>query len=115
MNVMTKNALLQKVREAAFEKQEMILYMDTHPGDRAAMHHFCEVRDRCAKLTAEYEKTYGPLTASGVSCDRGWTWVDSPWPWQRPQDVAAAPVKAYAAMQNTGCAHGGYPMARRGK
>ena len=34
------------------------------------------------EAVAVYEKKFGPLTIYGVKCDKNWTWVDEPWPWQ---------------------------------
>ena len=33
-----------------------------------------------ARLTAEYEASFGPLTYTGVTGD-SWSWVDAEWPW----------------------------------
>lgn len=79
---MTRQSLMQKIREADFAKQEVILYLDTHPHDKKAMKYYCVIRDRCRALTDEYEKHFGPVTASGVRSGGKWDWVDAPWPWQ---------------------------------
>ena len=33
------------------------------------------------KLTAEYEKAYGPLNETSRSTSR-WAWISDPWPWE---------------------------------
>ena len=99
---MTKHSLIQKIREAEFAKQEVILYLDTHPHDKKAMSYYSNIRDKCRTLTEEYEKFFGPLTASGVCSGGKWDWVDSPWPWQT---CAAQPWQADAPQPwQTGCA-----------
>ena len=31
----------------------------------------------------EYSEKYGPLQADQVNCKDYWTWVETPWPWER--------------------------------
>ena len=77
---MSRNELLDKIRAVGFAMHEAALFLDTHPECPAALDYFAEMRDELARLTAEYEKSYGPLTYTGVSGD-SWTWVDGEWPW----------------------------------
>ena len=77
---MSRNELLDKIRAVGFAMHEAALFLDTHPECPAALDYFAEMRDELSRLTAEYEKAYGPLTYTGVSGD-SWTWVDSEWPW----------------------------------
>ena len=34
------------------------------------------------EAVSEYEDNFGPLTAGGVNTEEGWSWVNSPWPWE---------------------------------
>ena len=77
---MNKDELMRKIQQLSFAKVETELFLDTHPECPAALDYFAEMRDELARLTAEYEKSYGPLTYTGVSGD-SWTWVDGEWPW----------------------------------
>ena len=72
---------LQQIREAAFALHELVLYLDTHPGNRKALSLYKTYKKKHDDLCADFEKEHGPLTAFGVNGDR-WTWTDYPWPWQ---------------------------------
>ena len=39
------------------------------------------MRDESDRLTAEYEKRYGPVTPMANEGER-WKWIDGPWPWE---------------------------------
>ena len=73
-------ALADKIRELSFVLHEIELYLDTHPDCPAALDYFNDARDELKRLTDEYEKTFGPLTYTGVTGDT-WSWVDAEWPW----------------------------------
>ena len=77
-------ALLRSIQEACFTLHELVLYLDTHPNNRKAFAMYQTYRKKCAELTAQYEATYGPLTAKGVTGDR-WTWGSGRWPWQHQE------------------------------
>lgn len=76
-----QRALLCKIRAYDFVLIETALYLDGyHSGD--ALSYFCENREKLRELREQYEEQYGPLTQSGVNVENGWTWVQSPWPWE---------------------------------
>ncbi len=77
-----KNSLLEQIRALAFVKNELELYLDTHPSCPAALEYYEKTVDELDSLTALYEGEYSPLTAKGVRTDEGWTWISTPWPWQ---------------------------------
>ena len=77
---MRKDELLDKIRATGFAMHEAALFLDTHPECPAALDYFMQMKDELARLTAEYEKTYGALTHTGVIGDT-WNWVDCEWPW----------------------------------
>ena len=77
---MNRSELYDKIRTIGFAVHEAALFLDTHPDCPAALDYFTQMRDELAGLTAEYEKSYGPLTYTGVMGD-SWTWVDGEWPW----------------------------------
>lgn len=80
-----RQRLLHRVQICDFVLDDVRLYLDSHPCDRAALDYYkkhLEMRDKAYK---EYVEQYGPLTSldSAVfNCDK-WTWVDGPWPWER--------------------------------
>ncbi len=79
-----RTSLLRSIQEACFTLHELVLYLDTHPNNRKAFAMYQTYRKRCNELTAQYESTYGPLTANGVTGDR-WTWGSGLWPWQQQE------------------------------
>ena len=91
---MTKHQLMRKIKEADFAMQETVLFLDTHPNCKRALHYFEEIKEKSRRLTVEYESKYGPITHSGANylssdaaasyakSESGWKWVSSPWPWQ---------------------------------
>ena len=54
--------MLDKIRAVGFAMHEAALFLDTHPDCPAALDYFTEARDELARLTAEYEGSFGPLT-----------------------------------------------------
>lgn len=89
---MRGNELLDKIRATGFAMHEAALFLDTHPDCPAALDYFNEMRNSLAMLTAEYEKTVGPLTYAGVSGDT-WSWIEGEWPWQVGNGAVKEPRK----------------------
>lgn len=85
---MNRNDLLQRIRELSFVKTETELYLDAHPGCRAALDAYYETVDALRLATEEYEGKYGPLRAEGVRGE-SWSWVACPWPWQNEKTEEA--------------------------
>lgn len=77
-----RSSLLQKIMEYDFTKIELNLFLDTHPDDERAIRLFQEASRELDKLVEEYEREYGPLTAS-TRDPKHWEWIDDPWPWER--------------------------------
>lgn len=48
--------------ECSFAVNDMLLYLDTHPCDEAALSYFMEHKNRRVAALKEYAKYYGPLT-----------------------------------------------------
>ena len=81
MNNTAYETALQKIREAAFALHELVLYLDTHPGNRKALSLYKTYKKKHDDLCTAFEKEHGPLTSFGVHGDR-WVWTEHPWPWQ---------------------------------
>lgn len=79
-------ALLEKIRALDFVKVELELYLDGHPNCRSALDYYYQTIDALREMTLLYESMYGPLTAAGNVNPERWTWVSSPWPWQRADE-----------------------------
>ena len=78
-----KATLMKRINMLSFAVDEAVLFLDTHPEDREALRFYHEMNAQRQKAVAEYTAEYGPLTAGSVKNDERWTWVDSPWPWQK--------------------------------
>ena len=76
------SSLLEQIRSLSFVKTELELYLDTHPNCAAALDYYTRTVDERDGLMRRYHETQGPLFASGVTGDNGWSWVQMPWPWQ---------------------------------
>lgn len=75
--------LLKKVQEYNFMMIEAALFLNNQPCCEAAKEAFCKYQKMYLETLAEYEECYGPLTYKGVNSGRdGWSWVDTPWPWE---------------------------------
>lgn len=77
---MNKAELYKRIMQLAFVKNELELFLDTHPSCRAALEHYYRTVDEYNTLVGEYEGKYGPLTAS-ANVGEKWNWIKGPWPW----------------------------------
>lgn len=80
---MEKTELLKKMQSYRFAAYDMLLYLDTHPKDKKAFEMFKQLVEKTRKLKCEYEKKYGPLTPFNAANFDEFTWLDSPWPWEK--------------------------------
>lgn len=78
-----KATLMKRINMLSFAVDEAVLFLDTHPEDREALRFYHEMNAQRQKAVDEYTAEYGPLTAGSVTNAERWTWVDSPWPWQK--------------------------------
>ncbi|MBQ2118721.1 MAG: spore coat protein CotJB [Clostridia bacterium] len=77
----TKKGLLEALQAVDFAMVETQLYLDAYPDSAEALEYFYRMRDESDRLTAEYEKRYGPVTPMANEGER-WKWIDGPWPWE---------------------------------
>lgn len=83
---MNERAMLKRRIDAlGFSIHELVLFLDTHPHDRKAMQMLHEYRRRLREAIANYEAKCGPYinTVDDVHPKDYWSWIDSPWPWER--------------------------------
>ena len=76
------NDLLSRIREVEFALVETILYLDAYPDNRQALAFYQDLLNERNRLVDQYEKTVGPLTATGNRSNTSWDWVKAPWPWE---------------------------------
>lgn len=82
INNLSKSQLLQEINTATFGIDDIMLYLDTHPHDTAALakyHEYVHCREEALKA---YVCQYGPMTKEQVTADSVWTWINEPWPWE---------------------------------
>lgn len=72
--------LLGKLRQIDFAIVETVLYLDVYPDCTEAKEYVRAMREKRAKLAAEYEEKHGMLTMYGV-CGETSEKI-SPWPWE---------------------------------
>ena len=80
MNNTAYETALQKIREAAFALHELVLYLDTHPGNRKALSLYKTYKKKHDDLCTAFEKEHGPLTAFGNHSTTSWDWMGKPFP-----------------------------------
>ena len=86
MNNNANHSLAERIRELTFVLKELELYLDTHPNCKTALDYHYRTVTALKPLVEEYDITVGPLKSSGVVNTEYWTWVNTPWPWQREGD-----------------------------
>jgi len=74
--------LLKRMSAAGFAMHEFNMYLDTHPGDKAALEKSRKYKDIYNQLKTEYEAKYGPISMQDAGGDKRWDWVNNPWPWE---------------------------------
>lgn len=84
---MNKSQLLNKIQSYKFAAYDMLLYLDTHPKDKAAFKMYCDLVVNAKKCIAEYESLYGPLSIHSAIKYDSFRWTESPWPWEKEVNV----------------------------
>ena len=79
---MNKEKLMREIQEVGFALVDLNLFLDSHPDNKLALDFFEDMQIKYAQLQADYEIEFGPLTAFDTNTEQGWTWVQSPWPWE---------------------------------
>ena len=81
---MTKTQLMSQIQGTGLIANDLHLYLDVNPHDQRALAEFKRVNVEYARLVAEYEKHFGPITLPAAkNLDSYFKWVDMPWPWHR--------------------------------
>lgn len=70
-----------------FAIDELGLYLDTHPDDMEALDVFNSYISLAKQGRARYESAYGPLAKRYISEDGKYTWINSPWPWEKEGEM----------------------------
>jgi spore coat protein JB len=65
----------------SFSAFDLHLFLNTNPHNQRALMMFNNFSQKAKILKDNYERMYGPLTASS-SNSYPWQWIQSPWPWE---------------------------------
>lgn len=77
-----KDELLYKIQAYTFAIKDMILYLDIYPTNNEILKLYKEYNEKLNVLKSKYEYNYGPLCSFNINSSK-WTWIDSPWPWDK--------------------------------
>ena len=77
-----REKLMRNVQNAAFAAYDTMLYLDTHPHDRAGVEKYRVYVKMLNNAKAEYEEKYGPLSAADAGQNGVWDLNRAPFPWQ---------------------------------
>ena len=81
-NTNTQARLMKQIQIYGFAVNEAVLYLDTHPSDRAALAYYGKYRNLLREAEDAYISRFGPLTIRNAETDQGWRWSTDPWPWE---------------------------------
>lgn len=79
--------LLRKWQEYSFAAYEARLYLDTHPGSRAALNYFNKFVALQNAAAKELQTRYGAVTQNPDAPLSEWNWIDMPWPWTEGEEA----------------------------
>jgi len=77
-----REKLFACITATSFVLDELRLFLDTHPTDRAALEHWDRVSKVRNEAVNEYTMCFGPIESYRVVNDCEWAWVEEPWPWE---------------------------------
>jgi spore coat protein JB len=80
-----REILMKKLASYQFIIDDLQLYLDTHPNDKATIAKIDELSAKLAPITQAYEEKYGPLFADNNEKNQ-WKWIKAPWPWETQED-----------------------------
>lgn len=77
-----RQKLMRELQRTSFALVETVLYLDGHPCDREALEYYETIKEKYDLAKKAYEESCGPVSVHGVNSKDGWTWVETPWPWE---------------------------------
>lgn len=86
-NMTDRESMMFKVQVYGFALSEVALFLDTHPNDKTALSYYKQYRDQKNQAEDDFRKKFGPLTMDDNYDYSTWTWIDSPWPWEKESEV----------------------------
>lgn len=74
--------LMDIIDQTSFAMDDILLYLDTHPCDQAALDYYRRVVSARRNAMNAYQASCGPLMVDQVATDNYWTWITGKWPWE---------------------------------
>ena len=74
--------LMDIINQASFAMDDILLYLDTHPCDQAALDYYRHMAGARLNAMNAYQASCGPLLVDQVTSDNYWTWMSGTWPWE---------------------------------
>ena len=75
-------AMMRKLQTVEFCMYDTMLYLDIYPECCEALAYFGKLKAERDALRASLAKSCGkPVSACETDTEKGWSWIDSPWPW----------------------------------
>lgn len=75
--------LLKNIQQTNFAAYDMLLYLDTHAGDKKAFEMYKSLIQKRNMQVDEFQKNFGPLSQSDAALQESFNWLDNPWPWEK--------------------------------
>ena len=77
-----KMELLEQISATEFIKEDLALFLDTHPMDKEALTKYNYYVRESKGLKEFYEMNYGMLSEHDSLSPYPWKWINNPWPWE---------------------------------
>ncbi|MBC8062776.1 MAG: spore coat protein CotJB [Clostridiaceae bacterium] len=77
-----KMELLKQITALEFMKEDLALYLNTHPMDQEALSKYNFYVRESKVLKESYEMNYGMLSEHNSLSPYPWKWINDPWPWE---------------------------------
>ncbi|MBU3155961.1 spore coat protein CotJB [Clostridium estertheticum] len=78
----SKMELLKQIVAGEFIKEDLALYLNTHPMDQEALAKYNFYVVETKGLKDHYEMNYGMLSEHDSLSPYPWRWSSNPWPWE---------------------------------
>lgn len=78
----TKMELLKQIVALEFMKDDLGLFLNTHPMDKEAILKYNFYVKESRELKECYEMNYGMLSEHDSLSPYPWQWINDPWPWE---------------------------------
>lgn len=74
--------MLNDIGIVDFTLVDIMLFLDTHPGNQEAMEHFNHFAKIKTKMVKDFSQMYYPLVKEYAESSNEWRWGNAPLPWE---------------------------------